>query len=180
MNDRVKEILEKMLKRLDLVTLGALLALLILSGWMYLREKNYLIAQPEAPQRRTFTVKLPVPAEGPGQEAPAAANAAELATVEAQFLDDAPTLEEAISSGAAPGAVALLRKNMFLIRSAAEQEEDREALTTRVREAERLMSAGELDAALLVVQEVLAQDRNNVAARDLQRQIETRKASASP
>jgi hypothetical protein len=165
--------LEKLLKRLDLVTLGALLLLLITSGYLYLSEKSYTVTPPDPPPQRQFNVRLPIPPADERDEPRPASNQEQANLLRTLFQDGAPRIDQD------PAAARLLRVNMFEIKTAAQREEQREQLNAQLREAEALLRAGSLDQAWTIVEEVLRQDRNHRGAQDMRRQIEQRRAAAS-
>lgn len=168
MNERLQEILRLLLKRLDLTTLGVLVILLVLCGYLVMAERNYILPPPDQPQRRQFTVKLPDP-DNPDREA---ANEEEWDLFLGNFMRENVEIE------ASEQGIRLVRINMFEIKSAEEREADREALNARVREAEQIFRQDRLEEAMAIVEEVLRQDRTHRGAADLRRQIRSRMSDA--
>ncbi|MCC5876545.1 MAG: hypothetical protein JJU11_10045 [Candidatus Sumerlaeia bacterium] len=165
MNDRYKELFNQATQRLDLVTIGVLSVLLLLTGYLYQVERTYTVPPVDPPQRRQFTVKLPDPTN-PDREA---ANKEEYDFVLSVFHH--PTIEiDQDDRGAR-----LLRNNMFELKTAEQQEQLREQLNTLLREAQGHFQQNRYDEALALVDEILRQDRNHRGAADLRRQIQARR-----
>lgn len=164
MNERYKELFNKAKQRLDLVTIGVLAVLLLLTGYLYQAERAYTVPPVDPPQRRQFSLKLP-DRTNPDLEA---ANVGEFEFVMSIF--DHPTIE--IDQD--PRGARLLRDNMFELKTAEQQEQLREQLNARLREAQGLFQQNRYEDALAIVDEILRQDRNHRGAADLRRQIRAR------
>lgn len=164
MNERFAEILQLMRKRLDLVTIGVLSFLLLVSGYMYQAEKGYVVPPVDPPQRRQFTVKLP---DETRPDRPAA-NLEEYEFVLSIFHNPTADIEQD------EGGARVIRNNMFELKTVEQQEQLREQLNARLREADGLFRQNRAEEALVIVNEILRQDRNHRGAADLRRQIQAR------
>lgn len=167
MKERLQEILQLLLKRLDLTTLGVLVVLLVLCGYLIMAERNHILPPPDQPSRRQFTLKLPDP-QDPERDAQ---NLEQWEEFQDNFLRGEIEIERT------ERGIRLVRNNMFEIKSAEEREADREALNASVREAEQIFRQDRLEDALAIVEEVLRQDRTHRGAADLRRQIRSRMES---
>lgn len=166
MNEQMQEILNKLAKRLDLVVLFVLLSLLITTGLLLLQEQNYILPEEPAPQRRAWTVKIPVTRHKPNipPEEIEVANAAAYEEVREYWLQP----EEDINQD--PEARRLITVNMFDVKALDEQQAEQQ-LNQRYNEAEDLFRNGNTDGALALLDSILRQDPNHQESLDLRSRI---------
>lgn len=164
MNDRLKELLDKALKRLDLTVTGALVVILVLSGYLYLREKNYSLPEPPPPSPKNFNVKFAVP----GHEVPESnlQYGKAVKDIEEKFIAVNPDISESEQ-----GSV-LIRRNMFDLKSIEEQQEFVEEINRDYNVAETLYRERKYEEAKALVEDILKRDPNHAEAQDLKRLLE--------
>lgn len=140
-----------LLKRLDLVTISVVTALLITVSYMVLlQEGSWTVETPEAPAPKPWREALP----GPEVEA----------------------LRRTFPAQATPLAQddklrVLVQNDMFTLRAARESGDARGRFNEEYRQAEALYLAGQREQALAIVERILAQDPTNASARDLRTRL---------
>lgn len=168
MQDQLKEILQKMGKRLDLVTMGALIVILVTTGFMFMQESGFIIPEEEEPPVNRFQTRIPAPRLGESDPTSSAA----ITRVKERFIEIQPSIE------ADDRALRLIRTNMFDQKSVQEQGEARRELNRRFQQADSLFRQNRTQDALRIVEEILQQDPNHPEARNLRDSI--RQAEAPP
>lgn len=167
-NEQLKEILAKMQKRLDLVTLGLLLVFLVTAGYMTIWERNYILPEVPEPSRNQWAVKLPI--QGFGDNVQGEAVEA-VKRIQERFINVQPNINED------PDARRLIANNMFDLKAVTEAAAAREELNREYNRAEALFNQRQLDEALRIVNSILERDPAHAEARDLRRQIEAQRAA---
>ena len=165
MKDRLKEIFTNLSRRLDLVATGVLLFLLIITGYLYLRETNYVVESPPPPPPKTWNVKVPMDPVIETDEDDPPGNKEEFEEVSEFFLNANPEIEED------PQARKVIVVNMFDIKTVEEEERLREELNQRYNRAEQLFENEQYQDAREIVNEILEQDPNHRASRDLRSRL---------
>lgn len=162
MQDQLKEILQKMGKRLDLVTMGALIAILVVTGFMYVQESGFVIPEEAEPPVNQFQARIPAPRLGEADPVSSAA----IERLEDRFINVQPSIEQDDE------ALRLIRTNMFDQKSVQEQGEARRELNRRFQQADALYRQNRTQDALRIVEEILQQDPNHPEARNLRDSIQ--------
>lgn len=162
MNERYKELLLKLAKRLDLVALGVLAFLLILSGWLYLREEGYIIDQPPAPPPRTWQTKLPIEKAGNVDEATSKI----VQNITSSIIKTSANINDD------EVARRMIVNNMFDIKSVKEQAQVQKELNEGYNEAEKLFQGGKLNEALAKVNGILQMDPRHKPSLELKARLE--------
>ncbi len=163
MNDRLKEIWEKMQKRLDLVTLAALGLILVGAGFLLYYENNFTLPQPPQPPVNQWKEKFDVPGiEGEVDQ--------KFAVPTERVLDKFHDPIRNINDDAE--ASRLIVRNMFEQKTAEEAEQAREEINRQYQAAEALWNEGKNDEAMKILNQILASEPAHPLATDLKRQIE--------
>jgi hypothetical protein len=159
--DQLKEIGQKLLKRLDLVITGALLLLLGLSIAMVLGEKNAQPPDPPSPTPRRLEARIPL-AGIPAAEEVQNPNYTEVRRL---IFDSNPDINSNLA------ARRMIVNNMFAMKTAAEAEAVREEVNRKYNQAERLFKEGNTGEAGRLVDEILLVDPQNRNARELRERL---------
>ena len=162
MNDQTREILNKLLKRLDLVTLAILFILLGSVGYLVLAEQGYTTAETESPPPKPWTYKLPIPGKTPDPEALKAYN-----RVEANIIKGDGNINND------PEARRIIQNNMFDLKTIQENTQLAEQLNKQYNEAEKLFAEKKFAESLVIVNDILSKDPRRREAEDLKRRLET-------
>jgi len=162
MNDKTREILNKSLKRLDLVTIGVLLVLLGTVGYLVLAEQGYTTTETEPPAPRPWVYKLPVPGKTPEAESLKAYQ-----RVEANILK----VDGNINND--NDARRIIQNNMFDLKTIQENTQLAEQLKKQYDEAEKLFAEKKFAESLVIVNDILSKDPRRREAEDLKRRLET-------
>ncbi len=162
MNDQVKEILEKLQKRADLVATGVLVGLLCLAGYMLLNESNFTPPEQPNPTPKEFTILLPSE-RMKDKVVPVYRDA--IMAVEGKLISTQTDITKDTK------AVKLIRPNMFDRKSTTEEGAAREELNKEYRNAESFFKEKRYTDALRVVNGILDRDPSHREALDLQNQI---------
>lgn len=166
MNDRIKELITYLSKRLDLVSTGALLFLLALTLYLYIRESGYVVEEPQPGAPRTFQVKIPLERVIPVEEDRLPEFIEDFEKVDSYFLRTNPNIEDD------EVAMRTIMVNVFDIKSVEDAERRREELNRRYNQAERLYQQQQYREAREIVDEILAEDPAHRTARDLRRRLD--------
>jgi hypothetical protein len=159
--EKLDEILQLLLKRLDLVITGSLMVLMGIAGWALLQEQGFTAPPLDEPPLRELNLVIPIPHNERSGEV---VNAA-YQEVRANILDANPDVT------ANPDIRRLIVNNMFVIRTAAETEAAREENNRKYNQAERLFNEGNREAALRLVDEILVNDPANRNAQELRARL---------
>ncbi len=170
MNDRLKEIGQKLLKRLDLTVLAILGFLLLSTGYLFLVEQNFTPPEPPTPAPKQFDVKLPIEGVEPDRIDEGTATAFE--RLQQEFVLTNPNIREN------PEAIVLIERPMFSRRSAEDMEAMNDRLNAQYQQAEELYRGGRIDQARSLLQDILRQNRGHREAGDLLERIEAETADA--
>ncbi|MBI1291247.1 hypothetical protein GC173_08385 [bacterium] len=165
--EKLNEILQLLLKRLDLVVTGALVLLMVVTGWMLLQEQGFTAPPLDDPPLKELALTIPLPNHERSKEIKNKA----YEEVETALIQTDPDLNKN------PDAKRLIVNNMFTIKSAAETEAAREENNKKYNQAERLFSEGNIDAARKLVDEILLNDPANRNAQELKARFD---APATP
>jgi hypothetical protein len=169
-NEQLKDIGQKLLKRIDLVVLAVLLGLMITAGAMVLSESGSTPPEPEDPPVKTWTFLIP----HPGLDPPAKIENKDFDEVTVSLIEANPDINQD------PAARRLIANNMFVLKSAAEQEATRQESNRKYNEAERLAAAGDNAGALRIVEEILVNDPSYSNARQLREKLQAPPATPAP
>jgi len=167
MNDRQKEILQKVVKRLDLVVLATLLALMTAAIFLLLSESNHQMDVVPTPATRAWDVRIP------NQKNPDVKNP-DYDELRKQFYDPPATIQES------PEFTRLIRNNMFARRTAEEAAAFEAEMNQLYNQAERLFNEGKHQEAQAAITNILQQDPNNRNAQELQKRLQAILNPASP
>lgn len=151
MNEKQKEMLEKILKRLDLVMIGVLGSLLGLVVLMMIQEQGYTIEEVTAPSPRPWEVKLPSP---------------QYDKVVAHMLQVQSDINKDEKVRRA------VRNNMFDVKSAREATEAAKVSNEEFNRAERLFQEKKYQEAATIVDGTLARDPNHRPSQDLKKRLD--------
>ncbi len=149
--DRMKEIGQKLLHRIDLVTLGVLLALLAVMGWLYIREQGYTPEQIEA--------SSPAPLKNE--------------------LDENESVKEIVNNFVAVNpdisqdevVRRAVQNNMFDRKSVEEQAAIQKELNEQYNRAEGMFNRGQVPQARQLLEQILQRDPNHGPATELMKRI---------
>ncbi|CAN5405403.1 hypothetical protein BH09SUM1_BH09SUM1_17720 [soil metagenome] len=166
MNDRQKEILLKLYKRLDLVVTGVLILLLVYGGYLILAEKNYTAAELPAPAPRAPEYRIPVAG------VPNVTNA-DYDEIIANYVKTNPDIN------ADEKARRIIQNNMFAMKSAEETQAIREEMNALYNQAERAEQAGRYDESRKLVSDILSRDPSNALAKQLRDKMDAREKAAA-
>lgn len=156
-NEKMMAMLEKVLKRLDLVTIAALMIILCTIGYIVLIGEG------------GFT--LP-PQEKPGkQELPDAVDAQPFySQLQSQYPDKTVPLQEV------PELRVLVQNDMFSLKALKAAEEARKGLNEDYKKAEAAFVAQRLTEAEAMIDAILLKDASHPEARDLKKRLQEAKA----
>lgn len=166
MNDRLKALYQKAQKRLDLVVTGALILLLIITGYLYLAERNFAAPEPPTPAKKQFTLKLPSERLSERMVEP-----------EEQYVKAVSELREKFNPSQAsitedPKASILIRRNMFDVKSVQEEQEREQEMNRLYNRAEALYNQQKYEEASRLIDDILAQIPTHAEALDLRERLE--------
>lgn len=152
-NDKLMEVLAKIGKRLDLVTMGILAVLLGIVGYLVLvSEQNFTLPLVETPPPQQIVDQ--VATEGFREKL------VKLYPPTVTPLSEAQDLR------------VLVQNDMFNLKAMKAAEEARKALNVDYKRAEQLFVGGKLPEAEAIIEGILAKDASHPEARDLKKRIE--------
>lgn len=156
-NEKLMAILEKILKRLDLVTIAALMIILCTIGYIVLISEG------------SFT--LP-PQEKPGKQEPQDVVASEpfYPQLQAKYPQETVPLQEV------PELRVLVQNDMFSLKALKAAEEARKGLNEDYKKAEAAFVAQRLTEAEAMIDAILLKDASHPEARDLKKRLQEAKA----
>lgn len=161
-NEKLMEILAKLGKRLDLVTMGILALLLGVVAYLVLvSEQGFTLPIVETPPPQVITDQ--VETEG----------------FRSKLLALYPPTVTPL--GESQELRVLVQNDMFNLKAMKAAEEARKALNVEYKRAEGLFVGGKLAEAAAIIEGILAKDASHPEARDLKKRIETaRNPTPSP
>lgn len=149
----MKEILEKLAKRLDLVTLGGLVLFLVIAITLLLKEQNYQLPQLEDPAPRDWDNKFK--------------ENKNYTFLTKNYIEIQPDINKDET------ARRVIQNNMFDLKSVAESTEGAEESNRAYNQAEKLFQEKKYADARRVLDQVLARDPNHKESQDLKRKIDS-------
>ena len=168
--EKLNEILQLLLKRLDLVVTGALLVLMGVAGWALLQEQGFTAPPLEDPPLKELALTMPL--DGHEKSAEVKNKAFD------EVMNSLVTVNPDVNAN--PDIKRLIVNNMFVIKTAAETEAAREENNRKYNQAERLFAEGNKDGARKLVDEILLNDPANKNAQELKAKLEAPAATPTP
>jgi len=156
-NEKLMAMLEKVLKRLDLVTIAALMIILCTIGYLVLiSEGSFILPPQEKPGKQEFT--------------DAVAGQPFYPQLQSQYPDSTVPLQEV------PELRVLVQNDMFSLKALKAAEEARKGLNEEYKKAEAAFVAQRLTEAEAIIDAILQKDASHPEARDLKKRLQEAKA----